>query len=136
MDKPNITLSSLDLGRLERLIDKLDDSPFLNVDGLLNELNRADVVAPEDVPSDVVTMNSTVAFREDTSGREFTLTLVYPNQANSEDHKISVFAPVGSALLGMREGDNITWPKPGGGQLHVSIIKVTYQPEREGDFQH
>jgi regulator of nucleoside diphosphate kinase len=93
---------------------------------------RADVVEPEDVPATVVTMNSTVRFQVDSSLEEFSLTLVYPKDMDTSGGKISILAPVGSALLGLSQGDEIEWPKPGGGILRVRIKEVTYQPERSG----
>jgi regulator of nucleoside diphosphate kinase len=58
---------------------------------------------------------------------------VYPRDADGSNDKISILAPEGSALLGLSEGDEITWPAPGGGMMVVKIIEVTYQPERSGD---
>ena len=133
--RPPITISSLDANRLERILDKLDHNRFPDSEALEAELNRANVVEPREIPPDVVTMNSTVTFRVESSEREFSLTLVYPKDADDSSTKISIFAPVGSALLGLREGDEMSWPKPGGGSLKVRILKVTYQPERAGDFQ-
>ena len=104
------------------------------VNDLEEELERAAVVAPEDIPGDVVTMNSTVKFRVDASNEEFTLTLVYPKDMDTSNDKISILAPVGSALLGLSRGDEIDWPRPGGGVLHVRIDEITYQPERAGDY--
>ena len=98
-------------------------------------MDRAKIVKPEEIPPDVVTMNSTVLFRIEPSNKEFSLTLVYPNDYDLSADKISILAPVGSALLGLREGDTISWPKPGGGVLQVRVLKVVYQPERSGDFQ-
>lgn len=133
--KPPITISSLDAARLEKMLDSLGTKQIPNKDDLQAELDRAHIVAPEAVPPDVVTMNSTVTFRMESSNNEFSLTLVYPDDIGDGSGKISVLAPVGSALLGLREGDEISWPKPGGGQLKVRILKVTYQPERAGDFR-
>ena len=133
--KPPITLSSLDAARLERMLDSLGDAQVPNKDDLQAELNRAHIVAPEKMPHDVVTMNSKVNFRIESSNSVFALTLVYPSEIGDGAGKISVLAPVGSALLGLREGDEISWPKPGGGLLKVRILKVTYQPERSGDFR-
>jgi len=133
--QPPITISTLDAARLEKMLDSLSDSNMPNKDDLQAELDRANIVAPEDMPSDIVTMNSTVSFRIASSSSEFALTLVYPHDLGDGTGKISVLAPVGSALLGLREGSEISWPKPGGGLLKVSILKVVYQPEREGDFQ-
>lgn len=133
--RPPITISSLDAVRLERLFDSLRSNQSPNMDDLQAELDRAHIVEPREIPPDVVTMNSTVTFRVESSDKEFSLTLVYPNDAGDSSTKISILAPVGSALLGLREGDEISWPKPGGGLLLVRILKVMYQPERSGDFQ-
>lgn len=133
--RPPITISSLDVARLERMLDSLGSNQFPNRDDLQAELDRANIVEPQEIPPDVVTMNSTVTFRVESSDSEFSLTLVYPNDTGDGTGKISILAPVGSALLGLREGDEISWPKPGGGLLLVRILKVTYQPERSGDFK-
>lgn len=132
--KPPITISSLDAARLEKMIAALGSRQIPNIDDLEFELDRANIVAPEEMPPDVVTMNSKVIFRMESSNTEFALTLVYPGQVADGEGEISVLAPVGSALLGLREGDEISWPKPGGGLLKVRILKVIYQPERAGDF--
>jgi regulator of nucleoside diphosphate kinase len=133
--RPPITISSLDAARLERLFNSLDSDQFPSLDDLQTEVDRANIVEPKEIPPDVVTMNSTVTFRIESSEKEFSLTLVYPKDAGDGTGKISVLAPVGSALLGLREDDEISWPKPGGGSLIVRILKVTYQPERSGEFQ-
>lgn len=133
--RPPITISSLDAARLEKMLDALDASQVPNSEDLRAELDRADIVKPEEVPPDVVTMNSTVIFRIASSGKEFSLTLVYPGDVDAKPGSISILAPVGGALLGLREGDEISWPGPGGGLLDVRVLKVVYQPERSGDFQ-
>lgn len=130
--RPNITLSSLDAERLEQLLDRLPREGVAVRDDLEEELARANVVAPQDVPPDVVTMNSTVRFRVDPSGKTFCLTLVYPKDADGSGERISILAPVGSALLGLAQGDEIEWPKPGGEMMRVRLDEVTYQPERAG----
>ena len=132
--RPKIIISSLDAERLDRLIASLPGDAFPGKEELEFELNRADVVEPEDMPPDVVTMNSTVRFRVASTEQEFTLTLVYPRDLDSSTGKISILAPVGGALLGLSQGDEIEWPKPGGGVLRVRIEEVTYQPERAGEY--
>lgn len=132
--KPKIIISTLDAERLEKLLESLPHNAFPGKDALEAELSRADVVEPEDIPANVVTMNSTVRFRVESSKEEFTLTLVYPKDLDESGSKISILAPVGGALLGLSQGDTIEWPKPGGGLLHVRIEEVTYQPERSGVF--
>lgn len=132
--RPNIVISSLDAARLEKMIDSLRGQAFPGKDELEEELARATIVDPKDMPPDVVTMNSTVRFRVESSSEEFTLTLVYPKDVDSSGTKISILAPVGSALLGLSQGDEIEWPKPGGGVLRVRIEEITYQPERSGEY--
>lgn len=133
--RPPITVSSLDAARLEKMLDNLDSRRFPNREDLQAELGRANIVEPAEMPPDVVTMNSTVTFRIESSGKDFSLTLVYPGDIGDGAEKVSILAPVGSALLGLREGDEISWPGPGGGLLQVRILKVVYQPERAGQFQ-
>ena len=132
--KPKIMVSSLDAERLEILLETLSQNAFPGRDDLEAELARAEVVDPEEIPPTVVTMNSTVRFRVESSAEEFCLTLVYPKDVDTSGEKISILAPVGSALLGLAQGDEIEWPKPGGGVLRVRIVEVTYQPERSGEY--
>ncbi|WP_212918380.1 MULTISPECIES: nucleoside diphosphate kinase regulator [Marinomonas] len=135
MQRPQITISSLDAERLEKILDSLSYSQFPNKDDLQEEINRADIVEPREMPNNIVTMNSTVTFKVLSSGKAFSKTLVYPKDANGAEDTVSVLAPVGSALLGLKEGDQIDWPKPNGDMLSVTIVKVDYQPERAGEFQ-
>ncbi|MCG5546993.1 nucleoside diphosphate kinase regulator, partial [Halorhodospira sp. M38] len=126
--RPEIVISSRDADRLEDLIDSLSKDAFPGKADLENELARARVVAPEEVPPDVVTMNSTVRFRVEGTDEEFTLTLVYPKDADPNGGSISILAPVGSALLGLPQGGEIDWPKAGGGEHRVRIEEIVYQP--------
>lgn len=132
--RPEITISSLDADRLYRLIESLPAGSFAGKKELEEELDRANVVDPTEIPATLVTMNSTVNFIVESSKEEFVLTLVYPKDLDSSEHKISILAPVGSALLGLSQGDEIEWPKPGGGLITVKIKEVTYQPERAGEL--
>jgi regulator of nucleoside diphosphate kinase len=132
--RPSIIISSLDLERLETLLDSLPDGAFPGKAELEAELARAEIVEPKDMPSTVVTMNSRVRFKVASSSEEFTLSLVYPKDVDASSEKISVLAPVGSALLGLSQGDEIEWPAPGGSMLNVRIEEVIYQPERAGEY--
>jgi regulator of nucleoside diphosphate kinase len=132
--RPKIIISSLDAQRLENLLESLPRNAFAGKSELEAELARAEVVAPQDVPPTVVTMNSTVRFKVDCANQEFCLTLVYPKDFTNDGQTISILAPVGSALLGLTQGDKIEWPKPGGGTLSVRIEEIIYQPEREGQY--
>lgn len=132
--RPKIIISSLDAERLDALLDSLPHGSFPGKDDLESELARAEIVEPKDVPATVITMNSTVKFRVESSSEDFTLTLVYPKDMDSSSSKISILAPVGSALIGLSVGDSIEWPKPGGGVLRVRVEEVVYQPERSGEY--
>ncbi|HEC58084.1 hypothetical protein LCGC14_1338960 [marine sediment metagenome] len=131
--RPKITISSLDSERLYKIIESLPANSYAG-DQLESELARANVVEPSEVPPTIVTMNSTVKFVVESSEKEFELTLVYPNDLDSSGEKISILAPIGSALIGLSQGDQIEWPKPGGGLIKVKIQEVTYQPERAGEL--
>ncbi len=132
--RPYAIISSLDAERLDRLLDSLpaDDSPGRLA--LEEELERATIVDSKEVPPGVVTMNSTVKFRVASSAKEFQMTLVYPKDVDGSGTTVSILAPVGSALLGLSEGDEIEWPGPSGAKLKVRIEEVTYQPERAGEY--
>ncbi|HET6586343.1 MAG TPA: nucleoside diphosphate kinase regulator [Oleiagrimonas sp.] len=131
-NKPGIVVSSRDMDRLEALLDSLPDQSIPGVNALRDELDRAEVVEPADVPPTLVTMNSTVRFRMASSEKDFSLTLVYPRDVDGSAGKLSILAPVGSALLGLSVGDEIEWPRPNGGSIKVTIADVVSQPEREG----
>lgn len=133
-EPPSIIISALDAERLETLIDSLPEGAFPGREALEAELARAEIVAPTAVPPTVVTMNSTVHFDVESSSESFCLTLVYPKDVDASGNTISILAPVGSALLGLSQGDTIAWPKPGSGELKVRIKEVTYQPERAGEY--
>ncbi|CAI85357.1 putative regulator of nucleoside diphosphate kinase [Pseudoalteromonas translucida] len=132
--RPEIIISSLDADRLYDLIESLPANSFAGEKELEAELGRATIVDPKDVPATIVTMNSTVNFVVESSKEEFNLTLVYPKDLDASGQKISILAPIGGALLGLSQGDEIEWPKPGGGLIKVKIKEVTYQPERVGEL--
>ena len=132
-NKPPITMSSLDEARLERLLESDAYRQLPGVDALLSEMERANVVRPVDMPPDVVTMNSTIRFVDDSNGAEFEYTLVYPADAGKPD-TISVLAPAGSALLGLSVGQSIAWRVPGGRELDLRVRAVVRQPEAMGEY--
>lgn len=132
--KPKIVISALDADRLEEIIQSMPVSSFPGRHDLEAELARAEIVDSKNVPSSVVTMNSIVRFKIESSSEELCLKLVYPKDVDAAGGTISITAPVGSALLGLSQGDEIEWPKPGGGVIRVCIEEVTYQPERAGEF--
>ncbi len=132
--KPHLILSSLDVDRLEAMLENMPPSAFPGKADLEAEIARADIVEPGDIPPDVVTMNSTVTFDIAESGKQFQLTLVYPKDLDDGTEKVSVFAPVGSALLGLSVGAELAWPSVGGKTMTVRVTGIVYQPERAGEL--
>ncbi|WP_217424291.1 nucleoside diphosphate kinase regulator [Solilutibacter oculi] len=128
---PPILITRVDCDRLEALLDSRAVRSLPGLDALRVELERATVVEPREIPREVATMNSKVKFIEDASGKTFELTLVYPQQAGQPE-SISILAPVGSALLGLRVGQTIQWPMPGGKTSELRLLEVLEQPEAEG----
>lgn len=132
--KPEIIVTSTDFDRLEALIDSM--SPIsASTSELLEELKRAEVVEPHEVPPNVVTMNSTVRFTIGSNGEEFCRTLVYPREM-LDSSTISVLSPVGSALLGLSAGTSIEWPSPTGVPLVIRIVEIVHQPKSNEVAEH
>jgi regulator of nucleoside diphosphate kinase len=97
------------------------------------ELDRAQVVLRDDLPADVVTMRSRVLSEDVDTGERREIVLVYPEEADVQRSRISVLAPVGTALLGLSAGQSICWPVPGGRMRTIRVISVVYQPDAAGD---
>ncbi|HBW8833995.1 TPA: nucleoside diphosphate kinase regulator [Klebsiella pneumoniae] len=129
MTRPAIIINELDAERIDRLLEQpaFANSPV--ADALNEELDRAQMLAPEAMPHDVVTMNSRVKFRDLTSGEERVRTLVFPSQVTDSASQLSVLAPVGAALLGLNH-----WELPGGASTHLEVLELLYQPEAAGEF--
>lgn len=134
MSRPTIIINELDAERIDRLLEKAEFASLPVADALNEELDRAQMRTPESMPHDVVTMNSQVKFRNLTTGEELTRTLVYPSQMTDSSAQLSVLAPVGAALLGLRTGDTIHWELPGGASAHLEVLALLYQPEAAGDY--
>jgi regulator of nucleoside diphosphate kinase len=137
MTERTISLTEFDRKRLSELVQVARSFSHRDQNHLRQlraELDRAEtVVDPSHIPPDVVTMNSQVRLRDVDSGEEMTYTLVFPAEADLEEHRISVLAPVGTAILGYRAGDVVEWPVPAGTR-RLRIQEVLYQPEAAGDF--
>jgi regulator of nucleoside diphosphate kinase len=102
-------------------------------DSLINELHSADIVEPREIPGDVVTMNSIVKISFLNTKKSMQFRIVYPDEANIRENKISIFSPVATALLGYKVKDEIEWIVPSG-PANIRIDELVYQPEAEGDF--
>jgi len=132
--QPDIIISELDYSRIDSLLRATPGIATNIKSALLTELERAELVAPEQIPANVVTMNSQVKFSVISTGVTFTLKLVYPKDMDDSGNTISILAPVGSAMLGLKEGDEIDWQDGQGGMLQVRIEAIEYQPERAGEY--
>jgi regulator of nucleoside diphosphate kinase len=134
LSRPPIIINRLDAERLQRLIDEASDQDRFVAELLEVELERGEVIDPEDIPEDVVSMNSQVQFTDLTRNRQMIRTLVYPHALASTEDGISVMAPIGAGLIGLKIGDIIDWPLPGGGAARLRIDAILWQPERAGQF--
>ncbi len=131
-----ITITEEDARRLASLVSLYGDREADAVASLEEELERAVVVPPNAVDSSIVTMSSRVACRDD-DGAHRELQVVYPHQSDAAAGRISVLAPLGSALLGAATGDHIQ--VIGGGKTRTwtrtwIIEAIRYQPEAAGDY--
>ena len=131
--RDRIYITKADFERLRRLVDGRragNDFDLEYLDTLEQELDRADIVDPDAIPRDVVTMNSEVRLRDLDSGEVMVYRLVFPAQART-GNAISVLAPIGTAILGYRVGDLIEWRVPRGVR-RLQVVEVLYQPEAAG----
>lgn len=134
VNNDTIRITSLDMQRLRNLLDKPDlmqQKPYLLE--LEREIDRAIVVQSSEVPPDTITMNSTVQLIDLQTGEEMILTLVYPEDANIAEGRVSVLAPVGLAILGCHEGEQVEWEVPDGIRS-LKVDRVLYQPEAAGEY--
>ena len=129
--KHPIYITRRDKRLLEKMVaeaDALRSAPRTELQALAKELRRAVVVDPRDVPGDVITMNSRAEMLDLGTGETVTFTLVFPSQANIDEEKISVLAPIGAGMLGYRVGDEFEWQVPDGVR-RMRVTQIHYQPE-------
>ena len=128
---PRLIMSAPEARRREALIASPSAAGNETAELLGEEIARAELREPQDLPPDVVTMNSSVTVLDESTGAERTVRVVYPNETGGAD-SVSVLAPVGAALLGLRTGDAIDWPMPGDRTVPLRVTGVLYQPEAAG----
>jgi len=136
MSERIIQITELDRKRLIDLILEAQSGEYrksVYLDQLRGELERAQIVAPQEIPGDVITMNSTVALTDLDTSEEETYTLVYPENADTTQSKVSILAPIGTAMLGYRVGDVFEWEVPAGTR-RLKVTKILYQPEASGNY--
>ncbi|NGO89407.1 nucleoside diphosphate kinase regulator [Halomonas sp. 141] len=132
--RPPIIINRLDAERLQRLIDQAPEKDQMVAELLEEELLRGEVLDPQDIPDSVVSMNSQIRFTDLTRGRQMIRTLVYPHALASVEDGISVMAPIGAALIGLKVGDVIEWPLPNATEVKLRVDAIFWQPEREKQF--
>jgi len=136
MKNKTIVVTTSDHSRITRILSgempgKKDIKT--NTGNLAGELQRARKVPPEKVGPDVVTMNSEIEIMDIESKMTKRLKLVYPDQADIKSGRVSILAPIGTAILGYKKGDIIEWNVPAGKKRFL-IKDIIYQPEANGDF--
>jgi regulator of nucleoside diphosphate kinase len=133
---PALRITAQDMERLRTVVERHLESTrtAAAAEALELELDRAVVVPQERISPDVVTMRSRILFEDVETGRRREATLVYPEEADMEQAKVSVLAPVGLAVLGLKVGDTIEWPLPNERRARLRIVELLYQPEVAGDF--
>lgn len=119
-------LRSILLGESEHniLLSLLEKYNSVEFDNLFEELDSAIVMADKDVPDDVVRMHSLVTFKDDITQIKMQVQVVYPYEVTKKSLFVSILAPIGAALIGLREGESITWPLPNGRLKAITVLKV------------
>jgi regulator of nucleoside diphosphate kinase len=137
LKQTGIHITKPDYERLSALIEKTREADRMdreNLKKLEAELDRAEIVDAKDISRKVITMRSTVRLKDLVSGEANTYSLVFPSEADFSHGKISVLAPIGTAILGYKSGDTIEWPVPSGVRK-LKIDKILYQPEAAGNYE-
>jgi regulator of nucleoside diphosphate kinase len=135
MTSKTIYITDNDMRRLRELIMvarqfKKEEEKYLQ--DLEAELNRGKIIKSQDIPQDIITMNSEVHLRDLNTKEEITYQLVFPDQADASQGRVSILAPIGTALLGYSVGDIIEWKVPAG-VAKLQVEKIIYQPEANGE---
>jgi regulator of nucleoside diphosphate kinase len=136
MEPRDIYITQYDLSRLKELLQvslSFAERGRELLESLEQELDRAHIVEPTAIPHDVVTMNSRVRLTDLGTNEDTVYTLVFPSEANVGQQKISVLAPIGTAILGYRVGDTVEWRVPAGVK-QLRIEEILFQPEAEGQY--
>ena len=131
-----IHITEFDLERLKKLLLDAQSTDYRKseyLERLQLEINRAEVVPPQDIPNDVITMNSTVCIEDLDTKEEEVYTLVFPENADPRQGRISILAPIGTAMLGYEVGDSFEWEVPAG-KRRLRVKKILYQPEASGNY--
>lgn len=127
--RPKIVISATEHARLLALADAAEKRAPAVAEFLADELSRADVVRDEEFASNIVRMGSRVTYVDEASGRTRTITLVYPDEADIDQNRISILTPIGAALIGLSPSQSITWPHPDGRVGSLKVLEVSNETE-------
>lgn len=130
MSEPKVTLTETDYLRLDHILGKgeFEDLEF--------EVGRAQVMDFDEIPSDLITMHTHFSYQNITDDKYGEMSIVYPDEANLDERKISVLASLGAAFIGLREGDEFDWTFPDGGEKRLKVLKVLSRPGSPGKTYH
>lgn len=131
-----LIINKLDFLRIQKCIDEAKTVKSISAgeaESLMRELNSAEIMEPEKIPSNVVTMHSIVRISFLNTNKQIQFQIVYPREANLKENKISIFSPVATALIGFQAGDEVEWIVPGG-LTKIRVDEIVYQPEAAGDY--
>lgn len=130
MEHPqSLLITDQDFERLSLLVQHSETKAAALLE---EELSRATVVPTDQIPGDIVTMDSKIRFVDEDTAKESEVTLVYPKDADVVARRVSILAPVGMALIGLRVGQSIEWPMPNGTR-RLKVVSILYQPESADD---
>lgn len=136
MKPENILLTEMDMDRLSSVLERMGHDPYSSheIQKLNEELERAEVLPSGMIPPDLVTMNSTVQYLNYDDNSVSEIRIVYPEHADISEKFVSVTAPLGAALIGLREYEEIEWKFPDGRSKKLKVLQIVYQPEKNGDL--
>jgi len=136
MNNKSIQITEFDFQRLNRLLRQAEHSDYRGSEYLAElqtELDHAQLVPSHAISQEIVTMNSKVVLLDLATRKEETYTLVFPEDADLSQGKISILAPIGTAMLGYGIGDTFEWEVPAG-KRRLKVKRIIYQPEAAGDY--
>jgi regulator of nucleoside diphosphate kinase len=129
--RPRVLIDRAYLYRLEALASSAARRTPALADRLLEELGRAEIVESASMPPNVVTLGNAITYRDETTGREQTVALVLPGEADIALGRVSVLTPIGVALLGLAEGALFPWETRQGETRRLTVTRVAPAFRRE-----
>lgn len=133
--EPGVMLDRTYVDRLESLVYGAQRKSSIMADRLLDELMRATIVDPAGMPPNVVSIGNAVTYRDEATGREQTVSLVFPGEADIALGRVSVLTPIGVALLGLTEGASFWWDTRSGETRRLTVTRVSLSSRRTASAQ-